>query len=176
MSADSLTDESALQRGRAQFVVDVRVLQQLMASSGDEGVSLPNGRFAVPVKPSDLPSEPLGDEAVESLQNALQRRAARYAAARSASIITLQSGATAIVWSGEPLLAPAVEYVVLSTGEFDPANCVFVPWERAVQELAGAVEKIQRTPAQYYFEAIAADESRWQQLVEAGGPIAQLGR
>src|SRR5262245_43679649 len=38
MGADVLTDEAALQKGREQFVADVRLLQHFFASSGDEGI------------------------------------------------------------------------------------------------------------------------------------------
>jgi hypothetical protein len=80
------------------------------------------------------------------------------------------------VWTGDALLAPAVNHVLLPRGEFDPANCVYVPWSRAVQDLSGIVEEIQRTPSRYFFDAIGADDSRWQQLVDSGAPIDQLNR
>jgi hypothetical protein len=130
----------------------------------------------VPVTRSELPPEPLAGDALIGLQETLQRRAKKYAAARSAAVITLKTGETAIVWTGDALLAPAVNHVLLPRGEFDPANCVYLPFSRAVQDLSGIVEEIQRTPSRYFFDAIDADNSRWRQLVDSGAPIDQLNR
>jgi hypothetical protein len=176
IGADALTDEAALQKGHEQFTLDVGFLRHLTASSGKEGVDLPNSRFAVPVNASDLPSEPISEEGLLSLQSVLQRRAAKYAAARSASVITLKTGATAIVWSGEPLLAPVVDHVVLAQDELDPAKYVYVAWDRALHELSDGVERNRRTPPLYYFAAMAENEPRWRRLLEAGTPLEQLGR
>ena len=35
--------------------------------------------------------------------------------------------------------------ILLPRGEFDPANCVYVPWSRAVQDLSGIIEEPVRT-------------------------------
>jgi hypothetical protein len=139
-------------------------------------VYLPNARFSVPVTRSELPPDPLAGDALIGLQETPQWRAKKYAAARSAAVITLKTGETAIVWTGDALLAPAVNQVLLPRVEFDPANCVYVPWSRAVQDLSGIVEEIQRTPSRDFFDAIGADDSRWQQLVDSGAPIDQLNR
>jgi hypothetical protein len=51
---------------------------------------------------------------------------------------------------------------------------VYVPWERVIEELPDAVEKIRRNPLQYYFEAVTSHESPWIHLRESGKPIDQL--
>jgi hypothetical protein len=176
MGAEALTDEAATLKGPEQFASDVSFFHRFLASSGDQGLDLPVGRFSIPVTLEELPSEPFEEEALAGFRKALQQRAAKYSAARSASILTLKTGATAIVWAGEALLAPEVNHVVLASGGGDCAQYVHVSWERAMRELSGTVERIQQTPARYYFAPIAAHESSWRRLVDAGYPIDQLGQ
>jgi len=47
-------------------------------------------------------------------------------------VITLKTGKTLIVWTGEPLLSQEVDYIVLSSTVFDPKKFVYVSFERAV--------------------------------------------
>jgi hypothetical protein len=174
LRADALGDDAALERGGEQFAQDVGFLLHLTGTSGEGVVELPNARFSVPVRSSDLPAGSPDADALESVHAQLLSRAAKYAAARSASLITLKTGETAVVWSGEALVAPSANYIVLGRGEFDSANCVYVSWDQVMSELEDIVEKTQRNPAQYYFAAVDPNDPRWRRLFGAGAPLDQL--
>jgi hypothetical protein len=176
METRVLAENAAAQKAREQFVLDVRFIQHLMRSPEDNFIELPNAYFAVPIRVDDVAAEPLNSEALDELHEVLARRAAKYAAARLASIITLRTGATAVVWSGEPVLVPVVDYVVLSSAALDPSDSVYVQWEYLIKELPDVAEKIRRRPPQYYFGAVASDGLRWANLAKAGKPIDELSR
>jgi hypothetical protein len=172
MRTDDLSEAKASKESREQFANNVGFLWRFMASSGDNHVSLPTARFSVPVRQSDLPSEPFTDQALDSFEDVLRGRAEKYAAAQLASIVTLKTGATLIVWSGEALLAPQADHIVFASGEFDNVDYVKVPWAPALRELQDVVEKIQDKPAEYYFAPMKADDPRWRRLVKSGEPLA----
>jgi hypothetical protein len=175
LSTASLVEEQALQQARVQFVADVRYLWKMLPSPEDERIELPIDRFTVPIGRHELPPEPLGERSLEVFEQAVQERAGRYALARSAKAITLSTGASAVVWSGEPMLTPLVDYIIL-TPDLDPALGVYLRWGRVVSELPGGVENTRLSPPQYFFGGVTRDGKPWTTLVDAGAPMDAIGQ
>jgi hypothetical protein len=171
MKPNDLSENSALQQADQQFSVDVNALKSM---SCEGFLELPTDWFAVPVKREDLPAEEPGKEELVKFRQVLQQRAAKYSKARPAAVIALKTGKTLIVWAGEPLLSRAVDFIVLSSTDFDPKTSVYVPFERTVNELSDGIEQIGKNPPLYYFEFLSSDSPRWTELIQTGLPFNDL--
>ena len=111
LGANELSRDSASARAIQQFAADVNALKAIASSSGGRPIELPTDSFVVPVKREDLPADNFDQEALIRLRQVLLQRAAKYAKARPAAVITLKTGKTLIVWAGEPLLSQEVDYI-----------------------------------------------------------------
>jgi hypothetical protein len=164
LSLPDLLPDRIEKRARDQFRRDLGLLQRITEGTDDDHVTLPNQWFSFVVDRRDLTAEP------EVIHDALARRTANYANARRASILTLKNGKTAIIWSGEELLAPRTDFIVFpSTREnADIDDYLYLEWQdvNAPEEIAGQM-------AAYYFRAVD-DDDFWAPLIAKGRPISEL--
>jgi len=164
-----LSTEIARERAKERFAFDSRALQQMLLTEGE--LSLPTLDFAIPVRLADIPNGQLDSEILERIHQELLQRAAKYEAARPASLITTESGDTMVVWAGEALLAPAADYVVLSPLEFDAEKSVVLAFKNLLERAPAGFEKIREDPPLFYLPALLEDSDQWVELRRGGVPF-----
>jgi len=162
------------------FRGDVRILQRMMYEHSQDPITLPNFRFSLTLTREDLPAEELSDQQLERLQSDLGLRTRRYRGARLAATLTLQSGLTAVVWSGEALLSAPVDLLIFPE---DPAKqhgteFAYLPWNIAIERLGTIVELVNGQNPAFFFRELQfttpADCDLWRSLREGARGISEL--
>jgi hypothetical protein len=160
LPAEELTDDAAIARGTTELRSNIATLQAILHNR-TERVALPIRHFAVDVTKTDLPQ---GEADLDAVERLLIARVARYAAARVPSVLTINGSIDAVVWSGEALLTPEVDCVILGDHE------LFVDWKTFVG--ACAVERPSTQEKQFYFPP-SSDTAT---LAALGASLDQLDR
>lgn len=158
---EELTDDAAVVRGTKELRSGIVTLQSILYGRRTDAVALPIHHFAVDVTRADLPQ---GNVDLDALEGRLTARVARYMRARVPSVLTIDGSIDAVVWSGEALLTPEVDCVILGDHE------LFVEWKTFID--AYAVERPSTQEKQYYVPP-SSDTSA---LAALGAPLDQLGR
>jgi hypothetical protein len=161
LPAEELTDEAAVARGTKELRSGIATLQSILYGRNTNAVGLPILHFAADVTKTDLPQ---GNVDLEALEGRLTARVARYMRARVPSVLTIDGSIDAVVWSGEALLTPEVDCVILGDHE------LFVEWKAFLD--AYPVERPSTQEKQYYFPP-SSDTGT---LAALGAPLDQLGR
>ena len=163
LSSGDLLPDRIERRARDTFCTDFGLLRRITEDTADDHVTLPNQWFSFVIDRGDL----AGDADV--IHDALASRTAKYANARRASILTLKNSKTAIIWSGEEMLAPRTDFVVFPETRENPDidDYLYVDWRSDLaEEIAGQMTA-------YYFRPVGGDDV-WSRLVANGRPISQL--
>jgi len=163
------------ERSRETFRRDLGLLQRILYASVEKRVTLPNQWFSLSLDPTNLAEGAVSSAQSEALHDFLASKTARYSGARRAALITLRTGATAILWSGEEMLAPRATFLVFPETRDNPDidDYLFVSWEEALRLTAGVVEEIAGQVPAYYFPATDRDDL-WSSLAELGQGIHKL--
>jgi len=164
-----LSPEIARERAKERFAFDSRALQQMLLTEGE--LSLPTLDFAIPVRLADIPNGQLDSEILERIHQEFLQRAAKYEAARPASLITTESGDTMVVWAGEAMLTPAADYVVLSPLEFEAEKSVVLAFKNLLERSPAGFEKIREDPPLFYLPALLENSDQWVELKRGGVPF-----
>lgn len=153
------------------FRADMNVLQRMIYEHDQDPLTLPNIRFSLTLTRDDLPRGDLSDVQLRELESMLASRTARYRDARIAPTITLRSGRTAALWSGEALIADSVDFLIFrpDPGIRDVDDYVYQPWDTALEKLGTAVEPVAGQVPSHFFRALdfaaPADRELWESLL-----------
>lgn len=144
LTSEDLTPEKAAEHGEADLVASVGMVTSQMAEHAanpeNEGqiaeMALPLGRFSLPVRESDLAPD-FGPADVESLENVLAGRVARYSTAYHASTVVLEGGVRVSTWAQiDTVVAGGAHLIACSA--FDTESDGLIPADRLLELLPGA--------------------------------------
>lgn len=177
LAADQLSATAAERLSREQFARDVRVLRQIALQDSDAPIRLPNPRFSLSLTLDDLPTERMSAETLQSFEDSLVARTLKYRGVRVAATITLNSGKTAVVWSGESLIIPEVNFVVfpgtLETPDID--DYVHKDLSQVLETIGDRAEYVDGESPWYFLREFSPerreDADLWQLLCRNAQPI-----
>tara|TARA_R110002072_G_scaffold38964_4_gene112447 strand:+ start:646 stop:1878 length:1233 start_codon:yes stop_codon:yes gene_type:complete len=143
-----LTPEKANECGEIDLVASVQMVGNMMAdhaakaAAGDDDaiaeMALPLGRFSLPVRASDLAPD-FGPGDVESLENVLAGRVARYSTSYHSMTMNLEGGVKVSTWAQiDTVIGNGAHLIACSA--FDTEAEGLIPAERLLALLPGRAE------------------------------------
>lgn len=150
LTAEDLTDDKANEHGQTDLVASVNMVNHRMlefaaeaAAAGQEAqaeMALPLGRFSLPIRSSDLAPD-FGPDDVESLENVLAGRVARYSTSYHAMTMSLEGGVKVSTWAQiNTVIANGAHLIACSA--FDTDSEGLIPADRLMEILAGRAEAL----------------------------------
>lgn len=148
LSAEDLTPEKANEHGQTDLVASVQMVSNMLTEhaakaieAGQEAIpemALPLGRFSLPVRGSDLAPD-FGAEDVESLEEVLATRVARYSTSFHAMTMNLEGGVKVSTWAQIATVIGNGAHLIACSA-FDTEGEGLIPAERLVELLGGRAE------------------------------------
>jgi len=148
LTLEELTPEKANEQGQTDLVASVGMVTNMLAQHAEQAaeaaegavaeMALPLGRFSLPVRASDLAPD-FGPDDVESLENVLAGRVARYSTSYHAMTMNLEGGVKVSTWAQiDTVIGNGAHLVACSA--FDTEAEGLIPAERLLELLPGRAE------------------------------------